>query len=188
MSTTRRVRRGAGAHGPDGPTPGSPAAAGPEPDPESVARSIVLRKLTAAPRSRAQLADDLAARDVPDEVATAVLDRFTEVGLVDDAAFAELWVRTRQATRGLSRRALRQELRAKGVDDETVTEAVDVIDEEAELETARALVARRVRATRGLPTDTRIRRLVGQLTRKGYSGGLAMRVVRDALDTEPDTP
>jgi regulatory protein len=144
----------------------------------------VLRKLTAAPRSRAQLADDLAARAVPADVATAVLDRFTEVGLVDDAAFAETWVRSRQATRGLSRRALRQELRAKGVDDEIVSEAVEAVDDETELETARALVARRVRSTRGLPEETRVRRLVGQLARKGYPGGLAMRVVREALDAD----
>jgi regulatory protein len=185
MSTTRhRTRRiaGTGGDGPDGPTPGTPADDGPEPDPASVARSIVLRKLTAAPRSRAQLAGDLAARDVPDEVAAAVLDRFTEVGLVDDAAFAEAWVRTRHAGRGLSRQALRRELRAKGVDDETVADAVEAIDDEAEVAAARALVARRLAGMRTLPPEVRMRRLVGQLARKGYSGGLAMQVVREALN------
>ncbi len=149
-----------------------------------MARSIVLRKLTVAPRSRAQLAGDLAAREVPDDVAEAVLDRFTEVGLVDDAAFAEVWVRTRHAGRGLSRSALRRELRAKGVEDETIAEAVDTIDDDAEESAARALVARRLASTRGLPVETRLRRLVGQLARKGYPGGLAMRVVRDALAAE----
>ncbi|MEO7981900.1 MAG: regulatory protein RecX [Sporichthyaceae bacterium] len=184
MSTTRRrSRRSAGA-GPDGPTPGSAADDAAEPDPVSVARSIVLRKLTVAPRSRAQLAGDLAAREVPDDVAEAVLDRFTEVGLVDDAAFAEVWVRTRHAGRGLSRSALRRELRAKGVEDETIAEAVDTIDDDAEESAARALVARRLASTRGLPVETRLRRLVGQLARKGYPGGLAMRVVRDALAAE----
>ena len=167
-----------------GPTPGSPADLGPEPDPESVARTIVLRRLTAAPRSRAQLADDLAARDVPDEVAERVLDRFTEVGLVDDAAFAATWVRSRHATRGLSRRALSHELRSKGVDDETVAAAVEEIDGDAEEATARALVGRRLAATRGLAPEARLRRLVGQLARKGYPGGLALRVAREALAAE----
>ena len=74
---------------PAGPTPGSLADAGPEPDPESVARTILLRRLAAAPRTRAQLAADLAARDVPGDAAERVLDRFTEVGLIDDAAFAD---------------------------------------------------------------------------------------------------
>lgn len=178
-----RRSRGAGV-GPDGPTPGSPADTGPPADPESVARTIVLRKLTAAPRTRHQLAGDLAARDVPEEVAERVLDRFTEVGLVDDAAFAATWVRTRHATRGLSRRALSHELRTKGVDDETAAAAMATIDADDEVAAAQALVARRLRSTRGLPTEARVRRLVGQLARKGYPGGLALRVVREALDAE----
>lgn len=166
------------------PTPGSLADAGPDADPESVARGIVLRKLTAAPRTRAQLADDLAARAVPEEVAERVLDRFGEVGLVDDAAFAEAWVRTRHAGRGLSRRALSHELRARGVDDETVQAAVSDIDADDERAAAQALVTRRLGATRGLAVEVRTRRLAGMLARKGYSQGLAMAVVRDALAAE----
>jgi regulatory protein len=149
-----------------------------------VARQILLRKLSAAPRTRAELAADLAARDVPDDVAERALDRFTEVGLIDDAAFAEAWVRSRRSTRGLSSRALQRELRGKGVDDETVSAAVDVIDPESEAATAAALVARRLPGSRGLDRVARTRRLVGMLARKGYDGGLAMRVVRDALDAE----
>ncbi len=179
LRATRRV-----GGGPSGPTPGSLADAGPEPDPESVARTILLRRLAAAPRTRAQLASDLAAREVPAEVAERVLDRFVEVGLIDDAAFAETWVRTRHAGRGLSRSALRRELREKGVDDETVATAVDAIDVDDEAAAARALVARRLPATRGLARAARTRRLVGQLARKGYSGGMAMAVVREALAAE----
>jgi regulatory protein len=173
--------RSRGARGPDGPTPGSAADDGPEPDPSSVARQILLRRLTAAPRTRAELAADLAARDVPADVAEQALDRFTDVGLIDDAAFAEAWVRSRRSMRGLSSRALQRELRGKGVDDETVSAAVEAIDPESEAATARALVARRLPSTRGLDRAARTRRLVGMLARKGYDGGLALRVVRDAL-------
>ena len=162
--------------------PGGPPQ--PEADPESVARAIVLRKLTMAPKTRAQLADDLRSRDVPDDVAERVLDRFSAVGLVDDEAFAAAWVRSRHTGRGLARRALTHELRHRGVDDETVAEAVDVISADDEWAAARDLVARRLPASRGLPRETRIRRLAGMLARKGYSGGLAMAVVRDALATE----
>jgi regulatory protein len=81
-------------------------------DPESVARGICLRALTGAPKTRQQLADLLATRGVPDDAAEAVLDRYTEVGLIDDAAFARAWVSSRQAGRGLARRALSSELRA----------------------------------------------------------------------------
>ena len=158
----------------------------PEPaaDPESVARTIVLRKLTAAPRTKAQLAADLAERNVPADVATRVLDRFAAVGLVDDEAFAEMWVRSRSQGRGLARRALASELRHRGVPDETAAAALEAISPDDEHATATALVARRLSSTRGLARDARIRRLTGLLARKGYSGGLAMAVVRDALAGE----
>lgn len=149
-----------------------------------MARGLVLRKLTAAPRSRGQLEADLAAREVPDDVAARVLDRFTEVGLVDDAAFAEMWVRSRHAGRGLSRRALSQELRQKGVDDDTAEAALDDIGPDEEAAAAAGLVARRLPATRGLATEVRMRRLAGMLARKGYPSGLSMQVVRDALAAE----
>ena len=93
-------------------------------DPETAARGICLRALTGAAKTRKQLADLLAKKGVPDEAATAVLDRFTEVGLIDDAAFARAWVSSRQAGRGLARRALSAELRAKGVEPEVAAEAV----------------------------------------------------------------
>ena len=181
--SSRRPRAGAvegGGEGPGGP---------PEPDanPESVAKGIVLRRLTMAPRTRAQLADDLRSREVPDDVAERVLDRFSEVGLIDDEAFAQAWVRSRHTGRGLARRALSHELRHRGVDDETVAEAVDAISPDDERAAATELVARRLPATRGLARDARMRRLAGMLARKGYSSGLAMAVIRDALAAEPHT-
>ncbi len=123
-------------------------------------------------------------RGIADDVAAAVLDRLTDVQLVDDAAFSENYVRTRHASTGRTGRALAQELRSKGVDDATVSEALDALDPEQELATARALVARRMASTRRLDVDARTRRLVGMLVRKGYPGGLAMRVVREAIGAE----
>jgi regulatory protein len=157
---------------------------GPPADPESVARTILLSKLTASAKSRRELADALAAKDVPDEVATRVLDRFEQVGLVDDAAFADTWVRSRQAGRGLSRRALSHELRRKGVSDDVIAESLEQVDAETEREAAAALVARKLPSTRGLDPARRTRRLVGMLARKGYGPGLAAGVVREALAQE----
>ena len=184
----RAAARGARVAGPDGPTPGSAADQALEADPEAVARAIVLRKLTAAPRTRAQLAGELASRNVPDDVATGVLDRFTEVGLVDDAAFAALWVRSRHVGRGLSRRALAHELRAKGVDDGTARAAVARVDDDDERAAAAATVARRLPATRTQPREVRVRRLAGMLARKGYASGVAMVAVREALAAEGTEP
>lgn len=151
-------------------------------DPESVARALCLRALTGAARTRQQLADMLARKGVPDEAAQAVLDRFVEVGLIDDAAFARAWVDSRQAGRGLARRALQAELRAKGVDAEVAAEAVEAVDAEDERAAALRLVERRARAMQRLDRATATRRLMGMLARKGYNGGLAAAVVREVLD------
>jgi regulatory protein len=153
-------------------------------DPESVARAICLRALTGAPKTRKQLADLLAKRGVPEEAAVAVLDRFGEVGLIDDAAFARAWVNSRQSGRGLARRALRAELHAKGVDADVAAEAVALVDDDDEREAARRLVERRLSGMRRLDRAAATRRLIGMLARRGYSGGLAAAVVRDALDAQ----
>ncbi|WP_366518065.1 regulatory protein RecX [uncultured Georgenia sp.] len=145
-----------------------------------------MRQLAAAPRSRAQLAEKLAARNVPDDLAERLLDRFEEVGLVDDAAYAEMLVRTRHQERGLARRALAHELRRKGVDPEVAEQALEQIDDDTELAAARELARRRARATRGLDPVKRRRRLAGMLARKGYSPGVTMRAVAEALAADGD--
>ncbi len=157
---------------------------GPEADPESVGRKILLDQLTGRARSRSDLAKKLAERNVPDEVATALLDRFEEVGLIDDAAFARDWVAQRQEGRGLARRALAQELRRKGIDDEIAREALETVEADDEVEAARLLVRRKLRSLRGVDQQVAIRRLVGMLARKGYASGVAFRVVREELDAD----
>jgi regulatory protein len=173
----RRTRRRPGRAEPRDPE----RDLGPEADPESVARTIVLTKLTAQPRSRAELADALAVRGVPEQVAARVLDRFEEVGLVDDAAYADTWIRSRQRSRGLSRRALGHELRHKGVADDVISQSLAAIDPATEEDAARELVARKLRTMGRLDRAAKARRLTGLLARKGYGAGLASRVVRDAL-------
>ena len=153
-------------------------------DPEAAARAICLRLLTLSPRTRAQLADALRRRHIPGPAAEAVLDRFTEAGLIDDPAFARAWVESRHHGRGLSRRALSAELRRRGVADDDVHEAIELVDPDQEAATARQLIARRVAATRGQPSDARVRKLMGVLARKGYGAALAYRVVREALEAE----
>ena len=153
-------------------------------DPEAAARQICLRMLTAAPRTRAQLADALRRRGVPAETAEAVLARFGEVKLIDDAAFAAAWVESRHHGRGLAGRALAAELKQRGVPPEDIDLAVSGLDPAQEIATARGLVERRLAGTRGQPLNARIRRLTGLLARKGYSPAIAYRVVREAIEQE----
>jgi regulatory protein len=157
-------------------------------DPEARARQVCLTLLTFAPRTRAQLAAALRKRGIPDGVADAVLARFEDVGLIDDAAFARSWVESRHYGRGLAGRALSAELKQRGVAADEIRAALDEqLSPDAEATAARRLVERRIPGTRGLPADQRTRRLAGMLARKGYSPGLAFRVIREALEAEGES-
>ena len=160
-------------------TPGS--------DPEARARQICLRLLTAAPRTRAELAAALSRRGVPGEAAEAVLGRFADVGLIDDAAFARAWVESRHYSRGLSRRSLSAELRRRGVETEEIREAVDALGPEQEVATARRLMEQKMADTRGQRPEARIRRAAGTLARKGYPPGLVFRLIKEVLEQEGST-
>lgn len=168
------------APGPEG------AQADNEPITEDMARAVVLRQLAMGPRSRKQLEDTLRRRSCPDHLATTILDRMTEVGLVDDQAFAQLLVRSRQVGRGLAKRALAHELRTKGVDDEIVEKTLDSIDHESERARAEELAAKKLRTMAGLGPTVQARRLSGMLTRKGYPPSVVYSVVRATINDAPE--
>ncbi|HEY6422023.1 MAG TPA: regulatory protein RecX [Pseudonocardiaceae bacterium] len=149
--------------------------------PAAAAQGVCLRLLTARPRSRAELADALRRRGIPEDVGEPVLDRLGEVGLVNDAAFAESAVHSAHSHRHLGSRALTAELRRRGVPDGIAREAVARVTPEAEEQGARELVRRKLRSSSARDESTLARRLAGMLARKGYSEGLVVRVVRDEL-------
>jgi regulatory protein len=150
-------------------------------DAEPVARSIALRKLTARPRTRHELDKALQAKNVPPSVKKAVLDRMEEVGLVNDASFAADWVASRQHRRHLSRRALRRELEAKGVERSEIDSALNDVDFDSELTTARDLVERKRATMSGLARDVQYRRLAGILGRRGFDTAVTVQVLNELL-------
>ncbi len=153
---------------------------GPEADAVAVAREIALRRLSVRARSRKELAQDLAKRDVPPDAAAQVLDRFTEVGLIDDAAFAAQWVESRGSRSGASR--LRQELRQKGIADEHIADAVGGRDDDADLTAARDLARRKAGPMARLDRAVRERRLAAVLGRRGFSTAVIRRVLAEVQD------
>lgn len=180
----------------DGPSGDSAAAAPREQmrDPYGAARTIVLRQLTSAPKSRHQLAVKLAEKDIPQDVAQAVLDRFEEVRLVDDAEFARMWVDSRSRSKSLARGALKRELAEKGISGELAAEALEQVSDEDELEAARALARRKLQPSVNLTDraarDKQAKRLVSMLARKGYPPSVGYRVVNeiigDVLEEHPE--
>jgi regulatory protein len=152
---------------------------------EEQARTLCLRLLTARARTRAELEGQLTKRGYQDDVSARVLDRLAEVGLVDDAGFAEQWVRSRRANRGKGKRALAAELRNKGVDNEVIAAALADIDTGAERERAEQLVRDKLRREQLADDDTKVaHRLVGMLVRRGYSQSMAFDVVTAELAGE----
>lgn len=120
-------------------------------------------------------------KGIPEDIITQVLDRMTDVGLVNDAEYTALYVRSRRASRGLAPRVLAQELRAKGVDDELINAELGEISIDEDRALAESLVARKLGSTAGLDPEARTRRLASMLIRKGFSPGLAFEVVKSAL-------
>ncbi|TCN58209.1 regulatory protein [Rhodococcus sp. SMB37] len=159
---------------------------------EAQAKDACLRLLTDRARSRAELATKLEQRGFTAEVAERTLDRLTEVGLIDDADFAQQWVRSRHLYSGKGKRAIALELRRKGIDQQDAADALDTIDSASERDRAVELVRKKLRTQAPLPTegdrreiaavrDKVVRRLVGMLARRGYAQGMAFEVVRDEL-------
>lgn len=146
-------------------------------NPEDLARTIALRALDNAPKTRHQLAELLASRGIPDGAAAAVLDRFEEVRLIDDALFAQMWVRSRHSNRGLARRVLRHELLTKGVSKEDIEVALEQVDDESERVAAEDLARRKIRSMSRLDRAASKRRLFAMLVRRGYSSPVASNAV-----------
>jgi regulatory protein len=145
------------------------------------AQDLCVRLLSVRARSRTELRQAMARKEIEEEVAELVLGRLDRSGLIDDEAFAHEWVASRHGHKGLSRRALVNELRRKGVDDSVAAQAAAAVDEDSELERARELVRRKLPSVARVDDITKLRRLVGVLARKGYAEGMAIRVVREEL-------
>ena len=147
---------------------------------EQRARNVLLFQLSKGAKSKAQLAAVLEKREIPEEIALPLLDRFEETGLINDHAFAETVVSSRRNFRGLSKSAIRRELSQKGVSADIIANATEVITEEDELATARKLAVTRIKSMTRLEQEARTRRLFGYLQRKGYSGRVIFEAIRFA--------
>ncbi|MBG6083772.1 regulatory protein RecX [Zhihengliuella flava] len=188
----RSERRGAGRRG--AVTASSASAEPTDAELTEQARAIVLRQLTGAAKSRHQLTVKLRERDIPAHVASSLLDRFEELGLVDDRDFATQWVRSRAATKRLSASALKRELITKGIDPDFIEEALEQVSEDDERAAARELIDKKLRTQHGIDWTDRgqrdkvTRRLVSLLARRGYGGGLAFSLVAEAIDEARAAP
>ncbi|MFC4004631.1 regulatory protein RecX [Prauserella oleivorans] len=145
------------------------------------AKEICFDLLAVRPRTAEELRAALQRKGFDSGIRDELLSKLGNAGLIDDAAFAEMWVRSRHNHQGLAKRALVAELKRKGVDGDVAAEAVSEIDREAEEQRARLLVRKKLRTMGGVDEQKATRRLLGMLARKGYPQGLSYAVVRDEL-------
>ncbi|WP_236788717.1 regulatory protein RecX [Amycolatopsis sp. GM8] len=145
------------------------------------AKEVCFDLLAIRARTKDELRQALRRKGFDEDLRERLLSKLDSSGLIDDAAFAEQWVRSRHAYQGLARGALVAELKRKGVDSDIAARAAGEIDRESEEDRARELVRKRLRSMSTRDEQTAVRRLLGTLARKGYPQGLAYAVVRDEL-------
>lgn len=146
---------------------------------EQRAKNILLHQLSRSMKTRFQLSETLKKREIPEEIAQRVLDRFTEAQLIDDSIFAAAYVRSR-IDNGRSASAIRAELRRKGVSQDLIQLNLSEIDSEREQEIANKLAASRFARMSNLEDEVRKRRLLGFLQRRGFSQAIAYRAISNA--------
>ena len=148
-------------------------------DPYSLAQTIALIALAPRAKSRGELFNHLKKRGVAEDIANAVLYRLQEQGLVNDEEFARSWSESRQRSKKLSRRAIVDELRGKGIDGDIIEIVALEIDENREHDLALELASRKYRPIAHLDHDLIRRRVQGALMRRGFSSGLINSVMRE---------
>ena len=156
-----------------------------EADPYSIANTIALNALVARAKSKGELLAHLKKRGVEDDVAQATIFRLQENGLINDSEFAKAWTQSRHTSKKLSKRIIAGELRTRGVDQSSIDEALDEIDDESEYRTAFSLGMKKYNTMSRLEPEVQIRRIQSLLQRKGFSLPTIARVIRE-LDVQSD--
>jgi len=148
-------------------------------DPYSIANTIALNALVTRAKSKGELLAHLKKRGVEDDVAQATIFRLQEKGLINDSEFAKAWTQSRHTAKKLSKRIIASELRTRGVDQQSIDEALDEIDDESEYRTAFSLAMRKYSTMSRLEPEVQIRRIQSLLQRKGFSFPTISRVIRE---------
>jgi regulatory protein len=157
-------------------------------DEREVAYLRAIKYLNYRPRSRSELKTNLTRHNVSEEVVEEILGRLEEIGLVDDDRFANNWVENRSEFRPRSRRALRLELRQRGLEPETIEKSLAEVDEEGLAYQAAAKYARRLS---GLDRTTFRQKMIAYLSRRGFSyetsAGASARVWAEQQEVENES-
>lgn len=142
-----------------------------------IAYQQAINYLSYRTRSEKEVRENLYKHDFSDEVTQEVLQRLRRLQLVNDHRFAQAWVENRNEFRPRSQRALRVELRQKGINEQVIAEVLQDLDEE---NLAFQAAARQSRKYAGLTWEAYRPKMVAYLARRGFPYGIAGPVAKRA--------
>lgn len=145
------------------------------------AENVSMHALTRKGMSRWELEKTLLSRDLDENVVAEELDRLESVGLIDDAALAETFVRTQHERKGLGRSALTAELRRRHISQDAIDSALEQVGDDDEQARANELAIKRAGQLSSYDRETAKRRLNAFLMRRGYSSSVVRNAVDEAL-------
>jgi regulatory protein len=147
---------------------------------EEDVRKALLKLLERSSKSSGQLRTLLLEKEFPVQIVDQMIDRFIEVGLIDDLALAKDSTEVAVTRKSKAKSVIARELRAKHFPQEAIDAAISEIDSDSELEAAKKLAETRFRQLLKLEPEVRTRRLSSYLMRKGYSSSVVWAAVRHA--------
>lgn len=156
---------------------------------DAIARAVerAVNFLSYRPRSRFEVRQNLAKKDLPPEVIDVALERLVSLGYLDDEAFARYWVENRNTHKPRSPMALSVELRQKGVPDTIIRQVVEAVDAN---EAAYRAAEKRLHRYRGQSFEQFRTKLSGFLQRRGFGYDVISDVIQRLADhlheTDPD--
>ena len=143
----------------------------------------MLKKLRARSLSVREARAVVAERDLDDDAVEGVLDGFLRRGYLDDAALAEQLIHAGVDRKGQGRQVIAQTLAKRGIPRDVADAALAALPDD-DLDRALEFARTKARSLRDVDRDTALRRLTGQLARRGYPGSVAMTAARQALDEQ----
>jgi regulatory protein len=143
------------------------------------AKGYALRLLKLRPRSRGELSSKMSGKGYGQAIIIDVLDALTQMGFIDDAAFAKAWLQYR-LNRPMGFRRVERELIEKGITKDVIRgHWAEVKANYDELEVVRALAKKRVRQYNNIDPLKRKKRVMDYLARRGFQLDVIMKVIKE---------
>ena len=143
-----------------------------------------MKYLAIKDRSVSEMQSYLDGKDFGEADVDATVARLIELGLLDDARFAQRFVETRTASKPISRRHLRDQLKSHGIGAAEIEAALESVEDTDEADNARTVAEKFMRQFRDLEPEKRRERVLSRLIARGFSSDVARKAYEAVLSEE----